>query len=136
MSSQSTLSDDDLFGEAAEEMREEVETHLDNAQTALPDATSVWQTNADNVLGALSGLRSALDADDAEEHLRQAKKTFVVGTRADAFDDPDELRSEVESVEELLTSINTADELASELTTTVPQLHDQLPEADEETEES
>ncbi|ERG90340.1 MAG: hypothetical protein J07HQW1_00359 [Haloquadratum walsbyi J07HQW1] len=136
MSSQSTLSDDDLFGEAAEEMREEVETHLDNAQTALPDATSVWQTNADNVLGALNGLRSALDADDAEEHLRQAKKTFVVGTRADAFDDPDELRSEVESVEELLTSINTADELASELTTTVPQLHDQLPEADEETEES
>jgi hypothetical protein len=136
MSSQSTLSDDDLFGEAAEEMREEVETHLDNAQTALPDATSVWQTNADNVLGALNGLRSALDADDAEEHLRQAKKTFVVGTRADAFDDPDELRSEVESVEELLTSINTADELASELTTTVPQLHDQLPEVDEETEES
>ena len=136
MSGQSTLSDDDLFGEAAEEMREEVETHLDNAQTALPDATSVWQTNADNVLGALNGLRSALDADDAEEHLRQAKKTFVVGTRADAFDDPDELRSEVESVEELLTSINTADELASELTTTVPQLHDQLPEADEETEES
>lgn len=74
MSSQSTLSDDDLFGEAAEEMREEVETHLDNAQTALPDATSVWQTNADNVLGALNGLRSALDADDAEEHLRQAKR--------------------------------------------------------------
>lgn len=135
MSSQSTLSDDDLFGEAAEEMREEVEAHLDNAHAALPDAASMWQTNADNVLGALNGLRSALDAGDAEEHLRQAKKTFVVGTRADAFDDPDELRSEVESVEELLSSINTADELASELTTTVPQLHDQLPEADKESDE-
>ncbi|ERG96139.1 DUF5790 family protein [Haloquadratum walsbyi] len=135
MSSQSTFTDDDLFGEAAEEMREEVEAHLDDARTELPDAASVWQTNADNVLGALNGLRSALDADDAEEHLRQAKKTFVVGNRADAFEEPDELRSEVESVEELITSINTADELVSELTTTVPQLHDQLPEADEETEE-
>ncbi|QCC48583.1 DUF5790 family protein [Halobellus limi] len=129
MSSQSTLADDDLFGEAAAEMREEVESHLADARAELPDPDAVWEAEADNVLGVLNALRSALDVDDAQEHLRQAKKTFIVGQRADAFDDPDSLEAEVESVEELLTSIADAEELVGELTGTMPQLRSQLQEA-------
>jgi hypothetical protein len=131
MSSQSTLADDDLFGEAAAEMREEVESHLADARGELPDPDAVWETEADNVLGVLNALRSALDADDAQEHFRQAKKTFIVGQRADAFDDPDSLEAEIESVEELLTAIADAEELVGDLTGTMPQLRSQLQEAAE-----
>jgi hypothetical protein len=129
MSSQSTLADDDLFGEAAAEMRSEVEEHLDAARAALPNADSVWETEAENVLGVLNGVRSALDVGDAEDHLRQAKKTFIVGQRADAFDDPDDLEEEIASVEELLESVEDASDLVSELTSTMPQLRSQLQEA-------
>lgn len=131
MSSQSTLADDDLFGEAAAEMREEVESHLADARAELPDSDAVWDAEADNVLGVLNALRSALDVDDAQEHLRQAKKTFIVGQRADAFEDPDSLEAEVESVEELLASIADAEELVGDLTGTMPQLRSQLQEAAE-----
>lgn len=129
MSSQSTLADDDLFGEAAEEMRAEVEDHLASARGALPDADDVWEAEADNVLGVLNGLRSSLDVDGAEEHLRQAKKTFVVGQRAEAFDDADDLEAEIATVEELLETVREAGELVGELTSTMPQLRSQLQEA-------
>jgi hypothetical protein len=129
MSSQSTLADDDLFGEAAAEMRAEVEEHLDAARASLPDADDVWETEADNVLGVLNGLRSSLDVGDAEEHLRQAKKTFVVGQRAEAFDDADDLEAEIAAVAELLETVDDASELVGELTSTMPQLRSQLQEA-------
>jgi len=129
MSSQSTLADDDLFGEAAAEMREEVESHLDDARASLPDPADVWEVEADNVLGVLNSLKSALDVGDAEAHLRQAKKTFIVGQRAEAFDDPDSLEEEIDAIEELLASVDDAEALVGDLTGTVPQLRSQLQEA-------
>jgi len=63
--SQSTFDDDDLFGEAAAETRAEVEEHLAAAREELPDPDAVWETDADNVLGVLNGLKSALDVGDA-----------------------------------------------------------------------
>jgi hypothetical protein len=131
MSSQTTLADDDLFGEAAEEMRSEVEEHLDAARASVPDADAVWNTEAQNVLGVLNGLKSALGVGDAEDHLRQAKKTFIVGRRADAFDDPDDLEAQIESVRELLENVAEAGELVGELTSVMPQLRGQLQEAAE-----
>ncbi|MFC6826626.1 DUF5790 family protein [Halopelagius fulvigenes] len=135
MSSQSTLGDDDLFGEAAEEMRSEVEEHLDAVRDSLPDADAIWDTEAQNVLGVLNGLKSALDVEEAEENLRQAKKTFIVGQRADAFDDPDSLESEIASVQELLETVTDAEELVGELTSTMPQLRSQLQDAADAAEE-
>lgn len=129
MSSQSTLGDDDLFGEAAEEMRSEVEEHLDAARGSLPDADAIWNTEAQNVLGVLNGLKSALNAEEAEEHLRQAKKTFIVGQRADAFEDPDDLEAEIESLQELFVTVTEAGEMVGELTSTMPQLRSELQEA-------
>ena len=41
--SQSTFNDDDLFGEAAEETRAEVEEHLAAARGELPDPDAVWE---------------------------------------------------------------------------------------------
>lgn len=135
MSSQSTLEDDDLFGEAAAEMRADVETHLQQAWDELPDSDDVWKTEADNVLGVLNGLRSALDAGDAEDHLRQAKKWYTMGKRADAFEDADDLVEEIQSIEEVIEMLGDAREQVGGLTSTMPQLRGALDEAMERDEE-
>jgi uncharacterized membrane protein YdfJ with MMPL/SSD domain len=129
--SQSTLDDDDLFGEAASEMREDVEESLAAARESLPAAEDVWEIDADNTLGVLNGLRSALDIGDAEDHLRDAKKWYTMGERADAFDDADDLAEDIEAVEELIADIVEAREGVGDLTATLPQLRSAL-EADED----
>ena len=131
MSSQSTLGDDDLFGEAAAEMRADVEEHLAAARAELPAADEVWETEADNVLGVLNGLKTALDVGEAERHLTQAKKWYVMGERADAFEDADDLAEAIESTAELLEQIETARDQVSDLTGTMPQLRGALTEAAE-----
>ncbi|AHF98470.1 hypothetical protein HALLA_06040 [Halostagnicola larsenii XH-48] len=134
--SQASLDDDELFGEAATEMRDDVEASLADAWGALPDADDVWESDADNVLGALNGLKSALDAGDAEDHLRDAKKWFTMGQRADAFDDADDLEEEIEDLEATIEDISEASEQVGELTSTVPALRSALESADEDTDES
>ena len=129
---QSALDDDELFGEAADEMRSEVEEHLDAARAELPEAEAIWETDADNVLGVLNGLRSALDTGEAAERLRQAKKQFVVGERADAFEDADDLAADIEDVEDLLASLEVAHEQVGDLTSTIPELRSTLEEAADE----
>ena len=124
--SQTTLDDDDLFDEAASEMREDVETALDAARGTLPDADAVWAVEADNVLGVLNALRSSLDTGDAEDHLRDAKKWYTMGERADAFDDADELAAEIEAVEALLDQIESAHGSVSDLAATLPELRGEL----------
>lgn len=107
--SQATFGDDEeLFGEAANEMREDVESSLADGWDALPAADDVWETDADNVLGVLNGLKTALDAGDAEDHLRDAKKWFTMGQRADAFEDADDLKEEIGDLEEAISSISDA----------------------------
>jgi hypothetical protein len=128
--SQSTFDDDELFGEAASEMREEVEEALAAARAALPAAEGVWEAEADNTLGVLNGLRSALDAGDAEDHLRTAKKSYVVGERADAFEDAEDLAEAIEEVEALVADITEAHGKVSELAATVPELRSALQDAE------
>ncbi|MFC6990214.1 DUF5790 family protein [Haloplanus sp. GCM10025708] len=132
--SQTTLSDEDLFGEAAAEMREDVESHLEQARAELPSAAAVWETEADNVLGVLNGLRSALDVGDAEEQLRQAKKWYTMGERADAFEDADDLSEAIEELEAVVASIREAEENVGDLTNAIPELRGTLQdlEADED----
>ncbi|RQH01310.1 DUF5790 family protein [Natrarchaeobius oligotrophus] len=127
--SQATFGDDELFGEAANEMREDVESSLSDGWDALPAADDVWETDADNVLGVLNGLNSALDVGDAEDHLRDAKKWFTMGERADAFDDADDLEAEISDLEDAIADIASASEQVSELTSTIPSLRGTLEEA-------
>jgi len=127
--SQATFDDDELFGEAAAETREDVEQHLSAAREELPTADAVWATDADNILGVLNGLKSALDTGEAREHLRQAKKWYTLGERADAFEDADDLAAEIETIEELLETIDAAHDDVGELTGTVPGLRSSLQDA-------
>ena len=115
-------------------MREDVEESLAAAHEALPAAADVWETDADNTLGALNGLKTALDVGDASDHLRDAKKWYTMGERADAFEDADDLAEEIESVEELISTVEDAREQVGDLTATIPQLRSTLEEfaADDE----
>jgi len=134
--SQTSFDDDDLFGEAAEEMSADVEEHLAEARAELPTPDSIWETEADNVLGVLNGLKSALNVGEAADHLRQAKKWFTLGSRADAFENPEELQAEIETVEELLETVDEAGEEVGELTATIPALRGDLQDAHEAAEEA
>lgn len=128
--SQATLDDDELFDEAASEMREDVESSLAEAREALPEADAVWDTDADNTLGVLNALKGALDTGDAEDHLRDAKKWFAMGKKADAFEDAEDLEADIAELEELLEDIVTAHEQVSELASTVPELRGALEDAE------
>jgi hypothetical protein len=132
--SQTTFDEDDLFGEAAAEMRSEVESHLGDARAALPAADSVWDVEAENTLGVLNSLRSALDTGDAAEHLRQAKKQYVMGERADAFEDAEDLEEEIDDLEDLIEDIEEAHEDVGDLAGTLPGLRSALQDAAEEAE--
>jgi hypothetical protein len=129
--SQSTLDDDELFGEAATEMREDVEESLAAARAALPGADEIWEAEAGNTLGVLNALRSALDVGDAENHLRDAKKWYTMGERAGAFEDADDLAAEIESLEGIVADVETAGDQVGELTSTIPQLRSALEEAED-----
>jgi hypothetical protein len=128
--SQSALDDEELFGEAASEIRDDVEDSLEAARDALPDPEGIWETDADNVLGALNGLRSGLDAGDATDHLRDAKKWFTMGQRADAFDDADDLEAEIAEVEGVVSDIQTAHDQVGDLAATIPELKGALEDED------
>ncbi len=103
-------------------MRTDVEESLAEARDALPAADSVWYVEADNILGVLNVVRSSLDVGDAEDNLRQAKKTFIIGQRAEAFDDADDLAEEIETVADLIDDVDDAREQVGDLTATIPQL--------------
>ncbi|WP_123536254.1 DUF5790 family protein [Halosimplex salinum] len=134
--SQSTLDDDELFEDAASEMREDVEASLAEARAALPEADAIWDVDADNTLGVLNALRSALDVEDAEDRLRDAKKWYTMGERADAFEDADDLAEEIEDIEDVLDDVTEAHEQVSDLASTVPQLRSALEEFAEEADEA
>lgn len=130
--SQTTFDGDDLFGEAANEMREDVEESLSLARESLPESDDIWSVDAENTLGTLNALRSALDIGDAEEHIRDAKKWYTMGERADAFEDADDLKEEIERVEGIIADIESAREQVGELTSTLPALKGALESANED----
>ena len=124
--SQTTLDDDELFGEAAEEIRDDVETHLDAATAELPAPDTIWDVESENTLGVLNAVRSALDVGDAREELRDAKKWFTMGERADAFEDASDLEERIDAVETLLQDVEETAETVGELTATIPDLKGRL----------
>jgi len=129
--SQATLDDDDLFGEAASEMREDVEESLAAARESLPVAEDIWDVDSENTLGVLNGLRTALDTGDAADHLRDAKKWYTMGERADAFEDADDLAEDIEALEDIIGDVEQAREQVGDLTSTIPQLRSALEDADD-----
>jgi len=133
--SQTGLDDEELFGEAASEIRADVEDHLAGARDALPAASAVWDVEADNTLGVLNGLRTALAVEEVESHLRDAKKWYTIGERADAFEDAEDLEAEIERIEDVLDNLEEVSDAVADLASAIPELRGELEElhaADEE----
>ncbi|MFW6017192.1 MAG: DUF5790 family protein [Halapricum sp.] len=124
--SQATFDDDELFDEAATDMRADVEESLEAAREALPEVEAIWETDADNTLGVLNGLKTALDVGDAEDALRDAKKWYTMGKRADAFEDADDLEAAITEVETLITDIEAAHDAVGDLAGTIPTIKSAL----------
>lgn len=126
---QATLDDDELFGEAANELRSDIAASIETAEATLPDADEVWQPAGDNLLGELNTLRTALDTSDAREHLHEARKWLELGRRSGAIDGDDELVDRVKTLDSQLDAIDAAREAVGTLTSTLPSLR-QLLESD------
>ncbi|KYH27784.1 hypothetical protein HAPAU_04530 [Halalkalicoccus paucihalophilus] len=127
--SQSTLDDDELLGEAASEIRADVEANMDAARSELPSADAIWNVDAENTLGVLNSLKSSLDTGDAAENLRDARKWFMVGERADAFEDPESLEEELDDLAALIETVDDAHDQVGGLASTVPELRGELEDA-------
>ena len=123
---QATLDDDELFGEAADELKDDIEAALQSAEETLPDADAVWEPAGDNLLGQLNALRSTLDTGDTREHLHEARKWLELGRRSGAIAEDDELIMRVETADEKLQAIEAARESVGTLTSTLPELRQLL----------
>lgn len=124
--SQTTLDDDELFGEAADEVRADVEAHLATARESLPDADAIWAVESDNTLGVLNALKGALDVGDAEDHLRDAKKWYTMGERAGAFENGGDIEAEIDELDGLISDVMEARGRVSELASSLPELRNAL----------
>ncbi|MFP4632929.1 MAG: DUF5790 family protein [Halobacteriales archaeon] len=125
---QSSFDDEDLFTEASGEMKEDVESNLEAARRELPSADDILETEAGNVVGVLNGLKSSLDAGEAEAALREARKWLEIGRRADAFDDDfvSEAQGDIDEVGDVLEALERASTSATELMDAVATLKQNL----------
>lgn len=124
--SQTTLTDEDLFGEAADEIQADIESCLEAGREALPTDEEVWAVNADNVLGVLNALRSSLTVEEATEHVHDAKKWYLVGERADVFDDPEAIETSIEDLEAVIDRIEATRADVTSLINEMPDLKGRL----------
>ncbi len=123
---QATLDDDDLFGEAAAELREDITAALDEAETALPAEDDVWTPEGGNLLGQLNTLRSTLEADETVASLREAKKWIAVAERSGAIEDDDELIERLNNIEQRLSMMTEVRDATGNLTAQLPELRQAL----------
>lgn len=129
--SQATFDDEELFGEAADDLRADVTEALEKAEAELPAASDIWDVEAANTAGVLNTLKSALDTSAATEHLREAKKWYTIGEEADAFDD-ESLAERIEAIESMIEEATEAHEEAASLAATIPTLKGSLEEREGE----
>lgn len=84
---QTTFDEDDLFDEATAEMQADVDDALARARGQVPSAETVFAADGDDLHAVLDSLTTTLDVETIETALQEAQKAFVLGQRADAFDD-------------------------------------------------
>lgn len=124
--SQSTFDEDELFEEATEEMQAEVDNALARARGAIPNTNAVLTTDENNLDAILDGLSATLDIDTIETALEDAQKAFVLGQRADAFDDEyiSETQTTIETLNETVETLHAIDTAATDLSEALTRFED------------
>lgn len=125
---QSTLDDDALFDEASDELREDVATAVDDAREALPDDDALLAVEGDNLVGVLNAFKQRLDSEEAHDALREAKKWYETGDRAESFDDDfaEEAGADIDDLVAVVEAVEDAEEAATQLTDAVATLKERL----------
>lgn len=85
--SQSRFNDDELFAEATEEMQADVEEALARVTEHLPTDDVLFEVADESLPVVLESVDAALTIEPVEEALTDAQKAFLLGKRADAFDE-------------------------------------------------
>lgn len=123
---------DELFDEAATELQQTLNTHLENTQEKLPDPDTLLDTDAENLLGALNTLAGTLSVDEALEEYRAARKQYVLGRKADAIDET-EYDDTFEELEELFEKLDALQVDLDDITTSLPEAKTALDISEPET---
>ncbi len=125
---QMKLDSDDLFSEASEEIKDDVEEAIEDAKDSLPDIDEIMEVEGENIIGVLNGLKSDLSVDNGVEPIREARKWFEMGKRAESFDDEyiEEKQEELDDLIEIFDLIEKAEDNATDLTDSLANLKKHL----------
>ena len=110
--SQASFDNDELFTEATADIQSEIEESLTAATAALPSHADLIEHDTETAVAALESVEATIDLDAAEAAVADAKKTFLLGQRADAFES--EYATETEAtISELEETVATLGAIAS-----------------------
>ena len=126
--SQTSFDEDELFDEASEEMKKDIEASLENAREKLPDGDDFIDVEGKNLVGILNRFKADVEPEGLTEDIREAKKNLELAKRADALGDEyvDEKESEIEEMSEAQDSLREVEEIATELTNAVAEVKGKL----------
>lgn len=129
-----TDDNDALFDEASDELQEEVREDLSDAEEALPDADAFWELDSGNVVGVLNQLQSTVKVEDAQDSFQEARKSFLLGEKADAFSEEEQenFESRFEDIEDAVTSMTEVRESVENIIPKVPEVKSALENVAEE----
>ena len=119
--SQSTFDDDELFAEATEEMRADIEGALSRVDEQLPAEDDLLNADEETLPAVLDSLEKELNIEPIEDALTEAQKAFLLGKRADAFDE-----EYVTETEATITHVGEVIETLKEIETVTADLIDAL----------
>jgi hypothetical protein len=134
---QTPFDEDDLFEEATQQMQAEGDDALARARDAVPDTDTVLTADEDDLDAILNALSSTLASEEIETALQDAQKAFVLGQRADAFDDEyiTKTQAAIETLTETVETLHAIDAAATDLTEALIRFEtiDTMPQNDTET---
>lgn len=129
--SQTTFDEEELFDEATEEMQADVDDALARAREQLPGEEAILAADDDDLLTVIDSLTTTLDVDEVETALQEAQKAFVIGQRAEAFDDDyiSETEAIIATLKETTDALQAIDTAATDLAEALAAFRD-VPDAE------
>jgi len=114
---QLSFDEDELFTEATDDIKTEIEESVTDATTVVPSHADLVEQDVETVVEALESLDSEIDIAAVKTAITDVKKAFVLGQRADAFDSEyvSETEATISELEETLTRLRAIDSASEEL---------------------
>ena len=116
--SQPTFDDDELIEEATEEIKTDVEDALSRADEALPAEDELLRVEDETLPVVLDVVDEKLEIQPVEDAVTDAQKAFVIGKRADAFENKyiTETEATIAHLHEAIETLQEIDTAGTDLT--------------------